>query len=299
MAVNNDDLFLVQRGTTPFRETSQNVRNYVTTEITNGNITPPIASAAQLGVIRVGANLTIDAGTGVLDAVLPSGVEFQGEWTDALNPPATPLNGQFWVWTGGAAATLTNAQWLSINGSVVNVGDRLWFDASPDWSIVVGGGGGIVGVTGTAPIQIGGTAQEPDVSIDPAVANDSAGTISAADQAKLDGIDAGAEVNVDPTQAYTAAATQGTLTLTPGGDATVLPIATTVNAGLMSAADKNTFDNLVANPGGVTSITAGDGIVVGGTAGVPIVSANFGAAVPNGTPTTVMPFDISMLGDLP
>ena len=297
MAVQNDDLFLVQRGTTPFRETSQNVRNFVATDIQNGTILPPIASAAQLGVIRVGANLTID-NDGILDAVLPAGVEFQGEWTDANNPPAAPQNGQFWVWTGGAAATLTNAQWLSINGSVVNVGDRLWFDDSPDWAIVVGGGGGITGITGTAPIQIGGTAQQPDISIDAATTTD-AGSMSAADKAKLDGIDTGAEVNVDPTQAYTAAATQGTLTLTPGGDATVLPIATTVNAGLMSAADKNTFDNLVANPGGVTSITAGDGIVVGGTAGVPIISADFGAATPNGTPTTVMPFDISMLGDLP
>ena len=297
MAVQNDDLFLVQRGTTPFRETSQNVRNFVTTEITNGNITPPIASAAQLGVIRVGANLAID-GDGILEAVLPAGVEFQGEWTDALNPPATPQNGQFWVWTGGAAATLTNAGWNSINGSVVNVGDRLWFDDSPDWSIVVGGGGGITAVTGTAPIQIGGTAQEPDVSIDAATTT-AAGSMSAADKAKLDGIDTGAEVNVAPTQAYTAAAAQGTLTLTPGGDATIIPIATTVNAGLMSAADKNTFDNLVTNPGGVTSITAGNGIDVGGTAGVPIISVEFGAATPNGTPTTVMPYDISMLGDLP
>ena len=249
-------------------------------------------------MIRVGANLTIDAGTGVLDAVLPAGVEFQGEWTDANNPPASPQNGQFWVWTGGAAATLTNAQWLSINGSVVNVGDRLWFDDSPDWAIVVGGGGGITGITGTAPIQIGGTAQQPDISIDAAVTNVNAGTISAADQAKLDGIDTGAEVNVDPTQAYTAAATQGTLTLTPGGDDTVLPVATTVNAGLMSAADKNTFDSLVAT-GGVVSVTAGNGIAITGDAGTPTISANFGGATPNGTPTTVMPFDISMLGDLP
>ena len=62
------------------------MQSYVNAEITAGNVLPPIASAAQLGVIRVGANLTIDAGTGILDAVLPSGVEFQGEWTDALNP---------------------------------------------------------------------------------------------------------------------------------------------------------------------------------------------------------------------
>lgn len=297
MAVQDNDLFLVQRGTTPFRETSQNVSTYVTQEITAGNVLPPIASAAQLGVIRVGTNLAID-GDGILSAVIPAGLQFQGAWTDALNPPGSPQNGQFWVWEG-AAATLTNAAWGSSNGTAVVEGDRLFFDGSPDWTVISGGGGGITAVTGTLPIVIGGDADTPDVSIQAAVANVSAGTISAADQAKLDGIEAGAQVNVNPTQAYTAAPANGTLTLTPGGDDTVLPVATTVNAGLMSADDKTTLDNLVASPGGVLSITAGDGIDVGGTAGVPIVSVEFGAATPNGTPTTVMPFDISMLGDLP
>ena len=296
MAVQDNDLFLVQRGTTPFRETASNVSTYVTQEITAGNVLPPIASAAQLGVIRVGTNLAID-NDGILSAVIPPGVEFMGEWTDATTPPASPQNGQFWVWVG-ASAQLTNANWQSINGDTVNEGDRLAFDDGPDWTIIVGGGGGITSVTGTAPIVITGGADQPDVSITAATTT-AAGSMSAADKAKLDGIDAGAQVNVNPSQAYTAAATQGTLTLTPGGDATVLPIATTVNAGLMSADDKNTLENLSTNPGGVLSITAGDGIVVGGTAGVPIVSANFGGAVPNGTPTTVMPFDISMLGDLP
>ena len=296
MAVQDNDLFLVQRGTTPFRETSQNVQTYVTQEITAGNVLPPIASATQLGVIRVGDNLTIDA-DGILAAVVPSGLQFQGAWTDANNPPAAPENGQFWVWEG-ANATLTNVGWGSENGSTVAEGDRLFFDASPDWTIVAGGGGGIAAVTGTAPIQIGGTAETPDVSIDPATTT-SAGSLSAADKAKLDGIAPGAEVNVDPTQTYTAAPANGTLTLQPGGDTTVLPVADTTNAGLMSAADKTTLDNLVANPGGVVSITAGAGIEVTGTAGVPIVSVEFGAATPNGTPTTVMPFDISMLGDLP
>ena len=55
---------------------------------------------------------------------------------------------------------------------------------------------------------------------------------------KLDGIDPGAEVNVNPTQTYTPSASQGVLTLRPGGDTTVVPIATETEAGLMSAADK-------------------------------------------------------------
>ena len=297
MAVQDNDLFLVQRGTTPFRETSQNVRAFVTQEITNGNITPPIASASQLGVIRVGDNLAIDA-DGILSAVLPNGVEFMGEWTDANNPPAGAQNGQFWVWTG-ANATLTNVGWNSINGETVSEGDRLWFDASPDWAIVVGGGGGITAVTGTAPIQIGGTAETPDVSIDPATTT-TAGSLSAADKLKLDGIEGGAEVNVDPTQTYTAAPNNGTLTLQPGGDTTIIPLAVANgNAGLMSGVDKETLDNLVANPGGVVSVGEGVGIDITGTAGAPIVNVEFGGATPNGTPTTVMPFDISVLGDLP
>ena len=81
---------------------------------------------------------------------------------------------------------------------------------------------------------------------------------------------AGAEVNVDPTQTYTAAAAHGTLTLTPGGDDTIIPVATTTLAGLMSAEDKNAFDSLVASPGGVVSITAGDGIVVTGMLVLPL-----------------------------
>ena len=87
-------------------------------------------------MIRVGANLAIDAATGVLDAVIPAGLQFQGSWTDALNPPASPENGQFWVWEG-AAATLTNAGWGSENGSNVIEGDRLFFDGSPDWTVVM------------------------------------------------------------------------------------------------------------------------------------------------------------------
>ena len=72
-------------------------------------------------------------------------------------------------------------------------------------------------------------------------------------------------------------------------------------AGLMSPTDKATLDNLTSSPGGVLSITAGDGILVSTTAphsaGVPEVSANFGA-VASGNPVTVMPYDISMLACL-
>ena len=297
MAVQGNDLLLVQRGNTPFRETATNVSNFVTTEISTGNVLPPTASASQLGVIRVGTNLTID-GSGILSAVIPAGLTFMGEWTDALNPPNGAQNGQFWVWEG-ANATLTNADWGHSNGRTVSEGDRLLFDDSPDWTVVAGGGGGITSVAGTAPIQIGGTPEVPDVSIDPAT-DTTAGSMSGADKAKLDGIAPGAEVNVNPTSTYTASPNDGTLTLQPGGDTTTIPLAVANgNAGLMSGTDKETLDNLVANPGGVVSVGEGVGIDITGTAGAPIVNVEFGTATPNGTPTTVMPFDISVLGDLP
>ena len=65
---------------------------------------------------------------------------------------------------------------------------------------------------------------------------------------KLDNIESGAEANVDPTQVYAASPTNGTLTLTPGGDTTTIPLVDNTNAGLMSPTDKQTLDNLVSFP---------------------------------------------------
>ena len=84
---------------------------------------------------------------------------------------------------------------------------------------------------------------EQDVSMPAATASND-GYMPKEAFSKLDGIDPGAEVNVDPIQTYTAASDKGTLTLTPGGDTTVVPVATLTEAGLMSAADKTTLNNL-------------------------------------------------------
>ena len=54
----------------------------------------PVASASQLGVIRVGANLDID-GNGILSAVIPAGLSYKGSWSDALNPPTELADGEF------------------------------------------------------------------------------------------------------------------------------------------------------------------------------------------------------------
>lgn len=301
MAAQDSDLMLVQRGTQPFRETIANISTKIRGDIDvsspSGDI--PVASASQLGVIRVGTNLEID-GSGILSAVIPAGLTYKGIWSNAANPPTPAANGDFYIWDGGDA-TLNNALWGSANGQTVTEGDRLFYDGT-DWSVISSGSGGLTEVTGTAPITVSAIADgKQDISIAEATTGGSGGGyMSQDDKDKLDGIESGAELNVDPTQTYTAAAAQGTLTLAPGGDTTIIPIATDTLAGLMSAADKAVLDGLVATPGGVTSITARNGITNSGTAGAPILDVDFGA-LPNGDPTSaqVMPYDISALNDLP
>ena len=301
MSVQNSDLMLVQRGNQPYRTTAEELSTKIRNDIdvSGPGKDIPIASASQLGVIRVGTNLSIDA-NGVLEAIVPAGLEYMGLWTNVNTPPPATASGQFWIWDGGNGLTLTNPLWGTANGDTVNDGDRIFYDGT-SFEVVPGGGagGGIQSVTGTAPIVIGGDAENPNVSIT-AASGSSEGSMSSAHWTKLEGIQAGAEVNIDPTQVFSATADLGTLTLTPGGDVTNLPIATDSLAGLMSATDKSTLDALVATPGGVSSITARNGITNNGTAGAPILDVDFGA-LPNGNPATaaVMPYDISALGDLP
>ena len=112
----------------------------------------------------------------------------------------------------------------------------------------------------------------------------------------------------DQDLSYESASDKGTVKITNGTNAVIPLVTKTVGetaglAGLMSPADKNTLDNLVSSPGGVVSITAGDGILVNTSdphsAGAPEVSVNFGAVAGENNPVTVMPYDISMLAELP
>ena len=106
----------------------------------------------------------------------------------------------------------------------------------------------------------------------------------------------------DQNLGYNAAEDGGTVTISNGTNAEI-PLVDDTNAGLMSPGDKTILDNLVASPGGVVSIAAGDGILVdtteNGSAGAPEVSVNFGAVRDGQNPVTVMPYDISMLAELP
>ena len=300
MAVSDTDLLLVQRGTVPYKTTADELASYSNTKIELGTDKDiPIASSSQLGVIKVGANLDIEA-DGTLNAVIPAGLTYKGTWTDASTPPAPAVNGDFYIWDG-ADATLNNALWGSSNGQAVTEGDRLFYDGN-SWSIISSGGGGLTEITGTAPVVVSAVVDgEQDVSMPAATAGND-GYMPKEAFEKLDGIEPGGQVNVDPTQTYTASASQGVLTLTPGGDTTVVPIATETEAGLMSAADKAIIEDLVANPGGVVSLVAGNGIEINtgispGTAGTPQVIVKFAGTGADDT-TLVMPANLQLLEDL-
>jgi len=359
MAVSDTDLLLVQRGTVPYKTTAEELASYSNTKIELGDGKDvPIASTSQLGVIKVGTNLDITP-DGTLSAVIPAGVEYMGTWSTADTLPTATTSGQFWIWNGGDG-TLNNALWGAANGSAISDNDRLLYDGTSFDILPSGAGGGLTEITGTAPISVSAVADgEQDVSI-PAAAADQDGYMSKEDKAKLDaispgaevnvdpsqtyaaaatngsltlspggdvttipaatsttaglmtdaqfskldGVEAGAEANVNPTQEYTPAANQGTLTLTPGGDTAIIPLVDGVNAGLMSPTDKTNLDNLTASPGGVLSLVAGDGININtaaapGTAGTPEVIVKFHA--PAGTPdstTLVLPANLNLLDDL-
>ncbi len=300
MALSDTDLLLVQRGNVPHKATADQIASYTNSKIEVGlNKDVPIASASQLGVIKVGTNLDIEA-DGTLNAVIPAGLTYKGTWTDANTPPTPAVNGDFYIWDD-ADAVLNNALWGSSNGEAVTEGDRLFYDGT-SWSVVGSGGGGLVEITGTAPVVVSAVVDgEQDVSMPAATATND-GYMPKEAWEKLDGIEAGGEVNVDPTQAYAAAADSGTLTLTPGGDTTVLPLVDDTNAGLMSPTDKITLDNLVASPGGVLSLVAGNGIEVNtaaapGSAGTPEVLVKFAGTGADST-TLVMPANLNLLEDL-
>ena len=305
MAVTDSDLLLVQRGTTPYKTTAADLASYSNTKIELGdNKDIPIASASQLGVIKVGTNLDIDS-SGVLSAVIPAGVEYKGTWSTADTPPTATTSGEFWIWDGGDA-TLNNALWGAANGEDISDNDRLLYNGTSFDILPGGSGGGLTEITGTSPVVVSDVNDgEQDVSM-PAATADNDGYMPKEAFTKLDGINPGAEVNVAPSQTYTPAADSGTLTLTPGGDTTVLPIATKTAAGLMSAADKGIIEDLVSNPDGVVSVVAGDGISVNtteapGTSGTPEINVKFhlGPGKTADENTLVMPANIQLLDDLP
>jgi len=102
--------------------------------------------------------------------------------------------------------------------------------------------GSIIRLNDVFYIRVAGNGvSDPELSSDWSIA----GQFTSADKAKLNGIQAGAQVNVATNLATTADATSRTITSSTGTNA-VLPAATTTAAGVMTAADKSKLNGIQA-----------------------------------------------------
>lgn len=97
---------------------------------------------------------------GAVDCTAPVGSQLD---------PNPPVVGDLYVNTGtgtvDASGSDSSDSWVGITGGAIEEGDRILFDGA-EWAIVGStGGGGVVTVTGTAPITIDGDADDVIVGI--------------------------------------------------------------------------------------------------------------------------------------
>jgi hypothetical protein len=111
--------------------------------------------------------------------------------------PASPSGGDFYINTGTGTVV---SGWTGIAGNAVVGSEQIIYNAPLlQWQIfaVPSSQVGVVEVQGTAPIAVNSAdTQRPVVSVTAATTS-AAGSMSAADKTKLDGVAAGAEVNVN------------------------------------------------------------------------------------------------------
>ena len=99
-----------------------------------------------------------------------------------------------------------------------------------------------LGITGAGNTRTITSSTGTNVTV-PVATTSTAGLMATGDKSKLDGIAAGAQVNVATNLTYSTAATTGTVNSSTGTNATI-PAATTSLAGLMTNADKTKLDGI-------------------------------------------------------
>ena len=155
----------------------------------------PEASALELGGIKVGNGLAIEAG-GKLNVTLEQGTVYKGEadFTDADAEPDDPENG--WIYTNTSAGT---AAWTGIIGEDVAEGvQAIWSEDGNTWSLIASAGG-VTAVTGTLPIEIDiatNGASQPIVKVQDATAA-ATGVVRLADATAITNGTAGRVVTAD------------------------------------------------------------------------------------------------------
>ena len=202
------DLLLVQRGSTPYRATADEVKAFM--------LTP--ATAAAIGAIKPGTNLSVDA-DGTLHAAIPGALHYRG----AIDPttaeaPADAAVGDVYLASAGGPAL---ASWSGIAGAEIAQGDLLLFDGS-SWSANAAlgpDGAGVIRIQVAAPLVVDESdPAQPLLSVEPGTTT-AAGVVQLADPLALADGTPGRVVDAAQLQAALA-------TAQPAGDYMPLDLST-------------------------------------------------------------------------
>ncbi|QPN57367.1 hypothetical protein I1E95_04390 [Synechococcus sp. CBW1107] len=202
------DLLLMQRGSTPYRATAEEVKAFM--------LTP--ATAAAIGAIKPGTNLSVD-GDGTLHAAIPGALTYRG----AIDPttteaPAGAEAGDVYLASSGGPAL---ASWSGIAGQDIAQGDLLLFDGS-NWSANAAlgpDGAGVIRIQVVAPLAVDESdPAQPLLSVALAT-SDTAGVVQLADPLALADGTPGRVVDAAQLQAAMA-------TAQPAGDYMPLDLST-------------------------------------------------------------------------
>ena len=168
------DLLLVQRGSTPYRATADEVKAFM--------LSP--ATAAAIGAIKPGTNLSVDA-DGTLHAAISGALTYRG----AIDPtsaeaPAGAAVGDVYL---ASAAGVALVSWSGIAEQEIAQGDLLLFDGS-NWiaNAALGpDGAGVVQVRVSAPLSVdAGDPAQPLLAVALAT-SEASGVVQLADAAAL------------------------------------------------------------------------------------------------------------------
>jgi hypothetical protein len=202
------DLLLVQRGSTPYRATADEVKAFM--------LTP--ATAASIGAIKPGTNLSVDP-DGTLHAAIPGALHYRG----AIDPttagaPADAAVGDVYL---ASASGVALASWIGIAGQEIAQGDLLLFDGN-NWSANAAlgpDGAGVIRIQVAAPLSVDESdPAQPLLSVDPAT-TESAGVLRLASGDDLTAGTDGAAVDAAALKAAMA-------TAQPAGDYMPLDLST-------------------------------------------------------------------------